>query len=361
MKYKKIIITIVVILAVVLLGTKGKGLLEKRKQEVANEPLPITVQISVELAKAREGTLSSTSQFLAQINSDKSIKLSTKLAGFVKKVMVNEADEVKKGELLVTIDSVELKSNIDALTATLRAQINDANVAQKIYSRNKKLYRVGGLPKEKLELSKVAYEAKVAMVNSTKEKIAQLKHQLNYLKIRAPFDGIIDSVLLHEGDLAVAGKPIIAMSNQKQKLVFSFARSENIKKGQIVLYKNKKIGTVKFIYPTSKNGLISAEVALDKRLPLPIGASINIEVLTKSAKGCILPADTLLHKKDGTYVMVYNGKSFIPLKVNVEIETKDKVIVSPCPKYPVARGSEVKLSKLQAYNNVNIIGDDNAK
>jgi RND family efflux transporter MFP subunit len=317
--------------------------------------------VSVEVVKAKQGELKNSVSYLAQILSDKSIKLSTKLAGYVDKVMLEEAQEVKKGDLLVMIDAVELKSSIKALQSTLGAQINDANVAQKIYNRNKKLYKVGGLAKEKLEISKATLETKRAMIDNTRQKIDQLKHQFSYLRIVAPFDGVIDAILLHEGDLAAAGKPIIAMSNQKQKLVFSFARSENIKKGQIVLYKNIKIGTVKSIYPTSKNGLISAEVALDKRLSLPIGASINIEVLTKSAKGCLLPADTLLHKKDGTYVMIYSNKSFTPLKLNVKIATKDKVIVSPCPKNPVARGSEVKLSKLQAYNNVSIIGDDNAK
>ena len=357
----KKIITLIAIVAVVILGIKGKGLLGERKQEIANEQLPSSTQISVETTKAKEGTLSSTSTFLAQINSDKSIKLSTKLAGFVKKVMVSEADEVKKGELLVTIDSVELKSNIDALKTTLQAQKNDANVAQKIYNRNYKLYKIGGLAKEKLELSKAALETKIAMQNSTKEKIAQLIHQLSYLKIVAPFDGVIDAVLMHDGDLAATGKPIVTMSNQRQKLIFSYAQNEDIKKGQIVLYKNKKIGVVKSIYPTSKNGLTSAEVDLDKRLPLPTGSSINIEVLTKKVKGAILPADTLLHKKQGTFVMVYNGKSFTPLRVKVEIATKDKIIITPSPKEPVARGSEVKLSKLQSYNNVNIIGDDNAK
>jgi len=360
---KKIIITVAVILAVVILGIKGKGLLEKRKEQVANEALPSTAQVSVEVVKAKQGELKNSVSFLAQILSDKSIKLSTKLAGYVDKVMVEEAQEVKKGDLLVMIDAVELKSNIKALQSTLQAQKNDVIVAQNIYNRNKKLYKVGGLAKEKLEISKATLETKRAMIDNTRQKIDQLKHQFSYLRIVAPFDGVIDAILLHEGDLAAAGKPIVAMSNGEKKLVLSYAASEknSIADGQTVFYKGQKIGIVKSIYPTSKNGLNTAEVRLLEKLSLPVGININIDVLTQAIHGCILPADTILHKKDGTFVMVYNGKSFSPVQVKVEIETKDEMIVTPCPDAFVARGSEVKLSKLQAYDKVNVLGAKDAK
>ncbi|RUM66051.1 MAG: hypothetical protein DSZ03_01745, partial [Sulfurimonas sp.] len=122
MKNKKIIVTVVVVLAIIVLGIKGQGLLEKRKEEVANEALPNSAQISVEVTKAKQGTLKDSVSFLAEILSDKSIKLSTKLVGYVEKVMVEEAQKVKKGDLLVTIDAVELKSNIKALESTFQAQ-----------------------------------------------------------------------------------------------------------------------------------------------------------------------------------------------------------------------------------------------
>ena len=202
MKNKKIIITVITVLAAVILGVKGKGLLEKRKDAISNEAPPSVAQISVEVVKAKQDTLKNLLSYTAQIFSDKSIKLSTKLAGYVKEVMVEEAQKVKKGELLVTIDAIELQSNIQALTSTLEAQKRDVALAQSIYNRNKKLYQIGGLAKERVDISKVTLSTKRSMLESSRQKIAQLKHQLSYLKIVAPFDGVIDAVLLHEGDLA---------------------------------------------------------------------------------------------------------------------------------------------------------------
>jgi len=195
---KKLIITVVIVLAVIILGVKGKGLLEKRKTEVANEALPATETVSVPVVHATQGTLRHTEGYLAQIVSDKSIKLSTKLAGYIEKVYVSESQVVKKGDVLVSIDAIEIRSNIDALKATLLAQNNDLALAKSIYTRNQKLYKVGGLSKEKLDISKVTLQAKEAVITNTTQKIAQLEHQLSYLKIIAPFDGVVDAILMHE-------------------------------------------------------------------------------------------------------------------------------------------------------------------
>jgi len=355
---KKIIIRLISIIAVVVLVIKGKGLLESRKAEIANEALPSSGSVTVPVVKAKEGTMQNRVPFLAQVLSDKSIKLSTKLAGYVEKIFVEEAQKVKKGDLLIRIDAIELNSNIAALKATLNAQSNDLELAKSIYARNQKLFAIGGLAKEQLDISRVSLKAKSSTMENTKQKIAQLEHQLSYLKIVAPFDGEIDAIFLHEGDLAASGKAILSMSNTKKKLLFSYAPVQHtlIKKEQDVFMQNEQTGYVKSIYTASKNGLISAEVTLTKEIVLPTGSSVNIEVLTDEAKGCIVPSDTILHKKKSTFVMSYAEGKFSPVKIKVKMENANNVLISPCPTTSIAQASEVKLAQLPAYDKVNIIG-----
>ena len=358
MTKKKIIIRLISIIAVVVLVIKGKGLLESRKAEIANEALPSSGSVTVPVVKAKEGTMQNRVPFLAQVLSDKSIKLSTKLAGYVEKIFVEEAQKVKKGDLLIRIDAIELNSNIAALKATLNAQSNDLELAKSIYARNQKLFAIGGLAKEQLDISRVSLKAKSSTMENTKQKIAQLEHQLSYLKIVAPFDGEIDAIFLHEGDLAASGKAILSMSNSKKKLLFSYAPVQHtlIKKEQDVFMQNEQTGYVKSIYTASKNGLISAEVTLTKEIVLPTGSSVNIEVLTDEAKGCIVPSDTILHKKESTFVMSYAEGKFSPVKIKVKMENANNVLISPCPTTSIAQASEVKLAQLPAYDKVNIIG-----
>jgi len=358
---KKKIVTIIAIIGVIFLGIKGKSLLKERQSEIKNAPTPTPPQVTIEAVKPKQGVLTNSISFLAQVESKRAVKLSTKLAGFVKYVAVKEAQSVKKGDLLVEIDAIELNSNIKALQATIDAQKKDVKLAKTIYIRNKKLYRVGALAKEKLEASKVALDMKKSILENSIQKLSQLRHQLTYLKIVAPFDGVVDAILLHKGDLAATGKPIIIMSDKKKKLLFSYTAKDDIKRGDEVYLKGKRIGFVSAIYPTSKNALFSAEVALDKDLLIPNGMNVAIDVLTKRVKGCIVSINSLIHKKNGTFVMVKNGDKFTPLKIKVVIKSKDRAIISPCPNGYIAKGSEVKLSQLGAYSKVGIIRNRDAK
>ena len=355
---KKRIITIISIVAVVALLIKGKGLLNERKAAVENETLPSTHVLNVSLVKAQKGLMQNRVSFLAQVLSDKSIALSTKLAGYVEKVLVEESQKVKKGDVLIRIDAIEIRSSIDALKTTLQAQESDLALAKSIYARNKKLYAIGGISKEQLTISKVALSLKSSALEGTKQKIDQLEHQLTYLQIVAPFDGEIDTILMHEGDLAATGKSILKMSNGKKKLVFSYSPSKNslIKKEQDVFLGDEQVGYVKTIYTVSQNGLTTAEVKVNKEISTPTGGSITIAVLLREQKGCLLPDNTLLHKKEGDFVMRYLQGKFVPFKVNVEMQDKNMVLVSPCPKESVAQASEVKLAQLPSYGNVTISG-----
>jgi len=196
------------------------------------------------------------------------------------------------------------------------------------------------------------------LIKNTQEKIASLNHQLTYLTLRAPFDGVVDTLLMHEGDLAAAGKPILGLSNGKKKLIFSYAPKEAklMTKGLSVYKGKEKLGQISTLLTTSKNGLLSAEVALNTPIDMPVGTSISIEIATKAAEGCLVPANTLVHKKEGTYVMVYKEGKFTAQKVKIQMQDESQALLASCPNLPIAYGNEVKLSALPAYTHVNAIG-----
>jgi RND family efflux transporter MFP subunit len=350
------IFSILVGLAVVVfLATNGKSLLEKRQKEIVQEPIPQKRAISVSLTQAKQGSIRETQPYLAIVQSDKSIKIATKMAGFIEQVYVEESQWVKKGQLLATIDQSEINSNIELLRTTLAQQKNDLALAEQIYNRNEKLYEVGGLAKEQVDVSLVVVQDKKSAIEGTRQKVAQLQEQKHYLKIKAPFSGEVDTLLMHQGDLAVAGKPILSMSNGEKKLIFSFVSSkENIQKGQSIYLDMQEIGRVKKILTLAKQGLVQAEVALNKKLNLPTGSTLNISVLTKQQEGCLVPSDTLLHKTEGVYVMEYKNSEFSALKIEVKMNQEHQEMITPCPSNPIARGSEVLLAKLPVYGEVEI-------
>jgi len=340
---------------VAFLATNGKTLLEKRQKEIIEEPIPKKRTISVSLTQAKQGTMKETQPYLAQVTSDKSIQVATKMAGYIEQVFVEESQWIKKGQLLATIDQSDINSNIALLRTTMAQQQNDLALAEQIHDRNQKLYEVGGLAREQVDISRVTVQGKYSAIEGTEQKIAQLQEQKSYLKIKAPFSGEVDTLLMHGGDLAVAGKPILTMSNGTKKLIFSFVAGEsNVRRGQVIYNNGKKIGHVKKILTLAKQGLVQAEVALNKKLNLPTGATLNIDVLSKNQSGCIVPSDALLHKANGVYVMVYDGSKFTSLEVESLMSQKNREMITPCPTEKIAQGSEVLLAKLPIYGEVEI-------
>jgi RND family efflux transporter MFP subunit len=353
---KKALVTILTIGVAIAIVINGKKLLENRKSQIEKAPTPETKSISISLVAPKSGLVKQKEKFLAFVAFDKSIKVSTKMAGYIKKIYVKEGDRVKKGELLAKIDEHDINSNISLLKTTLKQQQKDYKLAKQIYQRNLKLYNIGGLPKEQLDTSKVVMDAKRSAIVATELKIEQLEDQKKYLNIKAPFSGNIDSLILHEGDLAVVGKPILSMSSGVKKLVFNYTPSSNIKKAQPVFIEDEKIGEISLIKNIAKNGLAQAEVKLlnPSLSNIPVGVSLDIEVLTKEANGCIVPNNSLLHKRDGVYVMVYKDGKFYPQKVTPALEQDDKTLITPCIKDKIAIGSETTLAKLPIYENITI-------
>ncbi len=352
---KKVIIVLLVVAALAGIAFKAKGLMTQRKQEIIDEPLPQKPTLSVSLVNAKAGSITDKESYLAVVAPDKSIKVATKMAGYIEKLYVQESQSVTKGEMLARIDERDINSNIALLKTTLAQQKNDLALAQQIYHRNQKLYAVGGLAKEPLDTSRVVLEGKRSAIKATQQKIAQLQDQKSYLVIRAPFSGEIDTLLMHEGDLAVVGKPILSMSNGDKKLIFSFVPSKaKINVNQNVYSEGAFIGKVSKILTLAKQGLVQAEVALGQTLSLPLGATVNIEVITQEKQGCLVPNSTLLHQKSGTFVMRYEQEKFIKTPVEEIMNERNETMISPCPTTPLAEGSEVLLAKLPVYGKVEI-------
>ncbi len=347
---------LLVIIPLVLLLVAGGILLKKRRQEVAETPVATSMIPSVRTSLPQTRTISQTKSFLAELQAAQSAEISSKLSGRIDQLPVHESQQVRKGELLVRIDDQEIVASIKALQSQLAAASKQLKYSWTQYERNLVLFQAGGLAQEKLENSEVAKSSATAAVRDLQQKISSLKNQQEYLHIRAPFDGIIGNILLHQGDLALPGRPILNLNSLPQKLTFSFVPDPtDIQPGQPVLHNTQKIGRISRLYNDAKNGLAIAEVTPDQRLDLPGGSYLTLEVVTKTASGCTLPLQALLHRTQGVSVMQYQQDRFNELPVNIQLSNADFALVTPCPAQPVALAAEAKLSLLPGYGRVNIL------
>ncbi len=348
----KVLFILLIIIAIII---SAAMLIKKRKESIKDTPVPVPLIYTVETVLPKNRQIKQTRSFLSQLVAKDIARLSSKLSGRIEGILVLENQLVKKGDVLVLIDDHEIISNIKGLNSTQKAQKKEIEYTQDLHTRNKVLFDTGGLAKEKLDASEVQYLNKKAALETTMQKIVAAKAQLSYLSITAPFDGIIGTIYLQTGSLSTPGQPLISVNSSAQKLIFSFVpKGTDIIPGKSVIFEDKIIGKISRLYSDAKNGLSVAEISLKAPLAKPNNSYLTIKVVTFAGSGCTVPINALLHNKNKTEIMVYENSYFTPVSVTVTAQNKKYAIIAPCSAFPVAIGSEAKLSQLPAYGKIRV-------
>ena len=146
------------------------------------------------------------------------LSVSAKILGRITRLNFDEGDSVKKGQLLVKLDSTDLmaqenqaRAMVDLSNETIKlAQVNVAKALDD-FNRAQKQYNDNVIPKEQFDHALKALEAAKAELNIDKTKITTAEAQLKVVRteldntdIYSPMDGIVGKRWVLKGDV-VAG------------------------------------------------------------------------------------------------------------------------------------------------------------
>ena len=149
--------------------------------------------------------------------------ISPEVSGQIKHIYVQKGQYVKKGQLLITINSNIVGSQIQELKTRLEL----ANV---MFDKQKTLWdqKIG---------KEVDYLQAKNQKESLEASLGTLNAQLGMSNIRAPFSGIIDDIYVKKGELAMPGRQMIDLVNLNSIEIeadISERYLPNIKKGDSV-------------------------------------------------------------------------------------------------------------------------------
>jgi membrane fusion protein, multidrug efflux system len=148
-----------------------------------------------------------------------SVSLHAKVPGYVERVLVDRGSIVKQGELLVELSAPEMaaqvaeaESKVQVAEAERLQAVAQLGAAQSTDERLKKAAETpGAIAGNELIQSQKQVEAAQALVHSREQvsraaeaTVRALKELQGYLRITAPFDGVVTDRLVHPG--ALAGK-----------------------------------------------------------------------------------------------------------------------------------------------------------
>ena len=138
----------------------------------------------------------------ANIKTRQNVLLYPEYTGTLKKIYVEEGQEVKKGKLLAQIDDAGLKNQLEQL------QIQAA-LSKTTYERTQRLWDQNIGAEMQLLQAKATYESQL-------KSIAQLKKQLQRTRILAPFSGTIDEIVANTGANLFPTNPVMRIVDLKK-------------------------------------------------------------------------------------------------------------------------------------------------
>jgi RND family efflux transporter MFP subunit len=207
--------------------------------------------------------------------SDNEKIITSRNMGYIKEVYVNEGSTVKKGDILYEIDSSNIDSSKKEILLNLEILKNQAKNIELNYNRYKRLQEQDLVSKydvEQLELNLINTKNLISITNA---KLKEINTQYDYLKIKAPNDGLIIKKSIKAGEMAMPGMPALILTDLSNLLIKTDVSESNlnsIKIGQsididISSQNFKTKGIIKAIIPNS-NGMTHSfivKISFDKK------------------------------------------------------------------------------------------------
>ena len=224
------------------------------------------------------------------------VALQARVQGFVEKVLVDRGSAVKQGDLLIELSAPEMDARIAEAEARVQANNSERagseaqrSSAQSTLDRLKKAAETpGAISGNELTIVQKQVDAFDALIRSKQQSstslsaaVKSLKDLKSYLKITAPFDGIITERLIHPG--ALAGSGPLLMLEQLARLRLVVAVPEEDVSGLV------KGARVEFKVPAYPERTFAGTVARTGRVLDPKTRTMPVELDVMNGDAALSP------------------------------------------------------------------------
>lgn len=190
----------------------------------ANDKKDDIAEIPVLKLKQRDTLLSN--DYIADIHAIKNVEVRSRMHGFIEKVLVDEGQQVKQGQLLFQLNDREYAIELNKAKASLASALSAAKIAEVELERIKTLVEKKVISPSELSLGKARVSEAQSQITTARSLIDDANQKLTYSQVRAPFSGRIDRIPLKSGSLVEEGTILTTVTDTRQIHAY-FDVSEN--------------------------------------------------------------------------------------------------------------------------------------
>lgn len=138
--------------------------------------------------------------FSGILHASQETSLSFKVSGTIEDIAVEVGDQIKKGDVLATLDTSSYSLETQKSQAAFAEAQSQFSNAKAEYERTKKLYEAGNSSRSDLDNARTASDSAAASVQSARKSLEIARLNLSYTKLEAENDCAIASIDADEGE-----------------------------------------------------------------------------------------------------------------------------------------------------------------
>jgi membrane fusion protein, multidrug efflux system len=165
--------------------------------------------VSVDVASVLVKWIRSWDEFNGRIEAIGSVDIRPRVSGYVERVAYKEGDEVRRGDMLFTIDARPYQAAFNSSAARLQRARATAMLAQRRDRRAQTLITTNAVSQEEADIRNATYLQSQADVLDAEASLDMAKLNLEFTEVRAPIDGRVSRAMLTVGNLAVADQSLL--------------------------------------------------------------------------------------------------------------------------------------------------------
>lgn len=311
--------------------------------------------------------------FVGQVFGQKDIPIRARVEGFLEGINFIEGSNVKKGDLLYTIDPDPFREAVVAKQSMVAQANTIVTQKESDLKRVKPLAEIDALSKRELDMAQAQRDASISSLEAANADLKIALINLSYTKIASPIDGIIGRTLAREGEFV--GKnpnPVILNTvsdintirvqfflseNEYLKIAKEYSKNssqqEREKKSDIQLILSdgslfEERGKIDFIdrnIDTSTGTILVQATFQNPDKIIRPGQFARVKIKVKDVKGALIVPQKCLMELQGQYsVLVVNEQNKVE---TIQVEIGEKIPGFVIVKSGLKNGDRVVLEGLQ--------------
>ena len=290
----------------------------KKEQPRPKLPAPVTA------ASAVRKTVPVQIRAIGNVEPYNSVSIKSQINGQISRVHFREGEDVRKGDLLFTIDPRTFEAALKQAEAALAKDLAQAKFARDQANRYSALLKDGIVTQDQYDQLRANADAFDAAIAADRAAVDNARLQLAYCSIRSPIDGRTGNLMVQAGNLVKANDvPVLVTINQVSPVYTTFAIPEKelseIKKylagGKLKVDaiipndpKGPESGTISFLDNTVDTA--TGTIKLKGTFANPAhrlwpGQFVNVVVtLTNHPDAVVVPTRAIQTGQQGQYVFV---------------------------------------------------------